>query len=112
MLRDGSASLIAVYSALKASSGTAKLPQTGHKSTLAYSRPRVSSAGRFTALPGQSSQTLNRAGSSADMGKLVLITLAVIFVLLVGGGVFLAAWDIPAPSSSVEKVIPDAKFPK
>jgi len=46
------------------------------------------------------------------MVKLVLITLAVIFVLLVWGGVFLAAWDIPAPSSSVEKVIPDAKFPK
>jgi hypothetical protein len=30
----------------------------------------------------------------------------------VGGGVFLAAWDIPAPSTPVEKVIPDAKFPK
>jgi hypothetical protein len=46
------------------------------------------------------------------MGKLVLITVAVIVVLLVGGGVFLAAWDIPAPSTPVEKVIPDAKFPK
>ncbi len=46
------------------------------------------------------------------MVKLVLITLAVIFVLLVGGGVFLAAWDSPAPAAAVEKVIPDAKFPK
>jgi hypothetical protein len=46
------------------------------------------------------------------MGKLVLMTLAVVFVLLVGSGVFLAVWDIPAPSSPVEKVIPDARFPK
>jgi hypothetical protein len=46
------------------------------------------------------------------MGKLVLIALVVVFVLLVGGGVFLSVWDIPAPSSPVEKVIPDARFPK
>jgi hypothetical protein len=46
------------------------------------------------------------------MGKLVLVALVVVFVLLVGGGIFLAVWDIPAPSSSVEKVIPDARFPK
>ena len=46
------------------------------------------------------------------MLKVVLATLIVILVLLVGGGFFLAAWDIPAPSSQVEKVIPDAKFPK
>lgn len=46
------------------------------------------------------------------MGKLVLVTLVVVFVLLVGGGVFLSVWDIPAPSAPVEKVIPDARFPK
>ena len=46
------------------------------------------------------------------MGKLVIVTLAVVLLLLLGGGVFLAVWDIPAPSSPVEKVIPDAKFPK
>ncbi|HZS82564.1 MAG TPA: hypothetical protein VFA50_06815 [Stellaceae bacterium] len=46
------------------------------------------------------------------MGKLVLMTLAVVFVVLIGGGVFLAVWDIPAPSTPVEKVIPDARFPK
>jgi hypothetical protein len=46
------------------------------------------------------------------MGKLVVVALVVVFVLLVGGGVFLSVWDIPAPSSPVEKVIPDARFPK
>jgi hypothetical protein len=60
----------------------------------------------------RSSAHYYRAGLSTEMGKLVLIALAVIVVLLVGGGVFLAAWDIPAPSTPVEKVIPDAKFPK
>jgi len=26
--------------------------------------------------------------------------------------VFLAFWDIPVPSTQVEKVLPDARFPK
>jgi hypothetical protein len=46
------------------------------------------------------------------MGKLVLVTLAVLLLLLAGGGVFLSIWDIPAPSSPVEKVLPDARFPR
>ena len=46
------------------------------------------------------------------MQKLVLIAAAVVVVLIVGGGFFLSVWDIPAPSSSVEKVLPDARFPK
>lgn len=39
-----------------------------------------------------------------------------VFLLLLvaaGGGVaFLAAWDIPAPTASVERVIPDERFPR
>jgi hypothetical protein len=35
----------------------------------------------------------------------------IIFVVLaaavIGGGIFLATWDIPAPSAPVEKVIPN-----
>jgi hypothetical protein len=35
----------------------------------------------------------------------------VIFVLaIVAGGVFLATWDIPAPSEQVEKTIPNDRF--
>ena len=40
----------------------------------------------------------------------------VIFVLLlaaVGGGVVvLATWDIPAPVTTVERVLPDERFPR
>jgi hypothetical protein len=43
----------------------------------------------------------------------VLLGAALIGVLvLLGGGAFLAFWDIPAPSAKVEKILPDARFPK
>jgi len=39
--------------------------------------------------------------------------LGLILILLVGGGVaFLATWDIPAPRSKVEKVIPADRLGK
>lgn len=40
-----------------------------------------------------------------------LVVLCVV-TLIVGGAVFLATWDIPAPVSTVEKVIPDDRFPR
>lgn len=40
-----------------------------------------------------------------------LVVLAVA-VLVVGGAVFLATWDIPAPTAVVEKVIPNDRFPR
>ena len=46
------------------------------------------------------------------MGKLVLATLVVVLLVIAGGGAFLAMWDIPAPSTPVAKVIPDARFSK
>ncbi len=46
------------------------------------------------------------------MGKLVLIFAALLAVVVIGGGAFLMLWDIPAPTSRVEKVIPDARFPR
>jgi flagellar basal body-associated protein FliL len=46
------------------------------------------------------------------MGKLILIALVVVFVIIVGGGAFLAFYDVPSPSSQVEKVLPDARFQK
>jgi hypothetical protein len=46
------------------------------------------------------------------MGKLT-IALVLIFILLVlGGGAFLAVWNPPAPTSRVEKVLPNERFPK
>jgi hypothetical protein len=32
--------------------------------------------------------------------------------MIVGGAVFLATWDIPAPITKIEKVIPDDRFPR
>lgn len=39
--------------------------------------------------------------------------LFVLLLLVVGGGMaFLASWDMPTPSKTVEKVIPDERFPR
>ena len=43
------------------------------------------------------------------LSKLVLLT---VFFLIVGGAVFLATWDIPAPGVDIERVIPDERFPR
>lgn len=40
------------------------------------------------------------------------IVLFVFLLVVAGGAVFLATWDIPAPVADVERVIPDDRFPK
>lgn len=41
------------------------------------------------------------------------IVLGIVFVLtLVGGGLYLAFGNFSVPSKEVEKVLPDARFPK
>lgn len=44
------------------------------------------------------------------MGKIVLIGVAVLAVVIVGGVGVLSMWDIPAPNTHVEHVIPDARL--
>ena len=46
------------------------------------------------------------------MSKLLLTVVAAIIVIIIGGGAFLMVWNIPAPTARVEKVIPDARFPR
>jgi hypothetical protein len=46
------------------------------------------------------------------MGKVLLAMTVIVIVVVIGGGVFLAFRDIPAPANKVEKVLPDARFPK
>jgi hypothetical protein len=46
------------------------------------------------------------------MGKVVLVVLAVVVLAVAGGLTWLAFWDIPAPNQPIERVIPDARFPK
>ncbi|MBV8091016.1 MAG: hypothetical protein JO139_15880 [Alphaproteobacteria bacterium] len=46
------------------------------------------------------------------MGKLTIALVIVIALLLLGGGIFLALWNPPTPSAPVQKVLPDARFPR
>ena len=46
------------------------------------------------------------------MRKLPHFIIVVTLVILVGAAVFLITFDIPPPSSQVEKVIPDDRFPR
>ena len=45
--------------------------------------------------------------SWAVMAKILIV---LVLVILVGGAVFLATWDMPAPTATVEKVIPNDRF--
>ncbi|HUK57728.1 MAG TPA: hypothetical protein VLV50_00750 [Stellaceae bacterium] len=44
------------------------------------------------------------------MGKFVLIGVGLLVVAIAGGMGFLSIWDIPAPTTHVEHVIPDARL--
>lgn len=46
------------------------------------------------------------------MKRMPVILFFFVLVLVVGGVGVLATWDIPAPVSSVEKVLPDERFPR
>jgi hypothetical protein len=46
------------------------------------------------------------------MGKLTIGFVVVIILAALGGAAFLALWNPPVPSAAVEKVLPDARFPK
>jgi len=46
------------------------------------------------------------------MRKMPVFILVLLVVLAAGGAGMLASWDIPAPVSTVEKVIPDERFPR
>ncbi|HXP31877.1 MAG TPA: hypothetical protein VN832_12360 [Stellaceae bacterium] len=46
------------------------------------------------------------------MGKLVAIAVGVLVLIVIGGGAILMVWDVPAPTAHVERVIPDARFPR
>jgi len=46
------------------------------------------------------------------MNLLMKLALFLIIITVGGCGVFLAIWDIPAPSRIVEKVLDDSRFPR
>lgn len=44
------------------------------------------------------------------MNSMVRVVIVLVVVILVGGLVALSLWDLPAPSTKIEKVIPDERF--
>ena len=46
------------------------------------------------------------------MPKLVLAAIGVVFLVVVAGLAYLGTVDLPPPKGTVEKVIPDDRFPK
>ena len=46
------------------------------------------------------------------MGRVTIVLIVILVLAVAGGVVWLAYLDFPAPSTRVEKVLPDARFPK
>ena len=46
------------------------------------------------------------------MKKLASVVIVGALILLIGGGLFLATWDIPVPATDIERTIPNDRFPR
>ncbi|CAA7618695.1 hypothetical protein [Magnetospirillum sp. UT-4] len=46
------------------------------------------------------------------MSKIAGILVVLLLAVVVGGGAFLATFDLPPPLATVEKVIPDDRLPR
>jgi hypothetical protein len=46
------------------------------------------------------------------MTKVTLVVVLVVMLGAVGGALFLAYWHFDVPRTAVDKVLPDARFPK
>ncbi len=46
------------------------------------------------------------------MGNFILIAFALLLLAGAAGAVVLMIWDVPAPTARVERIIPDARFPR
>lgn len=50
-------------------------------------------------------------GSSGSVGsRLTQMLVILVLLVIVGGVVYLGLWDLPAPTQTVEKVIPNERF--
>jgi hypothetical protein len=65
---------------------------------------------RHDATIAQSFRNCPRQVDSKAMGFFTKLFMLLIVVIVVGGGAFLMTWDIPPPTSTVEKIIPDDRF--
>ncbi len=44
-----------------------------------------------------------------NISRLVFVAL---LAIIIGGTAFLSTWDIPAPMTTIKKVLPDDRFPR
>jgi hypothetical protein len=64
-------------------------------------------------LPGKlSTGSLIPESYGSSMRRITIFFLLLLVLVLGGGFVFLATWEIPAPSKQVEKVLDDDRFPR
>ena len=52
------------------------------------------------------------SSSTGIMSRLLGALIVLALIVVAGGSIFLATWEIPAPSKTVERVIPDERFPR
>lgn len=66
----------------------------------------------YRALQARQIAILRISGSwyTVYMSKFSTVLTLLLLISVVGGGVFLAFWDIPPPTREVEKEIPHARF--
>jgi hypothetical protein len=46
------------------------------------------------------------------MSTINRVLVVLLLVIVLGGTVFLATWEIPPPTARVERVLPDDQFPR
>ncbi|QCG88588.1 hypothetical protein E6C72_04845 [Azospirillum sp. TSH100] len=71
--------------------------------------PSPADAGRGSSAPFLRFPTQHVPGA---MSRFLSILFVLLLLVIAGGMVFLASWDLPAPSKTVEKVLPDERFPR
>jgi hypothetical protein len=69
----------------------------------------------FLAAPTQGTKPFYAAvgaGIETGMGRVTLVFVMVVVLAVIAGAVFLATWNFNVPRATVEKVLPDGRFPK
>lgn len=65
-------------------------------------------------LPEASTQPPRRGRNQpkGTMSTLIRILLVALLVIVLGGVIFLVTWDIPPPTTTIERPIPDERLPR
>jgi hypothetical protein len=101
------------------------LPQFRHGRTLAFVRvparkglsaeggggPKATAPAVFIR-PGVGVSRSHNEGYQQSMSKIAGMLVVLVLAVVVGGGIFLATFDLPPPSAKIEKVIPDDRLPR